>query len=36
MMQAAFDFASTTLDRAAANIATGLPPLAREREWGAV
>lgn len=31
-MQAAFDFASATLDRAAANISAGLPPLARSSD----
>ena len=31
-MQAAFDFASATLDRAAANISAGLPPLARNSD----
>lgn len=31
-MQAAFDFASAALDRAAANISAGLPPLARSSD----
>ena len=36
MTHAAFDFASATLDRAAANISAGLPPLQIARQQGAV